>query len=291
MSEFIRIKWNPGQIKIKYWLHGWIYKQPKYVKQIKFWGDENESYLCHTSQQEKFLKNKNHLKTLAVGSPFCYVPKQNKERIKGSLLIMPPHCTKNSPQRFNEGKFWNSIRKEISNFSPIFACVTPDDAENGNWKNLVIEKNIPVLEGATLYDSNALLRMRALFETFETILSPNLGSQFPYAGLCGCKLSWFGAHDYPCASDYFADPFYKLHPEILEEELNVNQSGILEKKYAFLRKSPREAESFVDWAKEELGFASVKEPKVLLKNLYQGVRPGFFERALRKFLRLISETS
>ena len=276
LSEYVGWSWSPEKSKIKYWLHGWMYKNQKHVRQIKFWGEKNEPYFCHTKAQERFLKNQSHNLTKAIGAPFVYVPAQNIEKIQGSILLMPPHCTKNSPQKYNENAFLDSILPVLSDFKYIFACVTPDDAEQGNWIHELKKRKINILEGATLYDQNALYRMRMIFEMFDVILAPNLGSHFPYAGLCGCRLSWFGDYEYPKKADFKDDPFYQRYPEILKYEIEENLSGYLERTYSKLRLSPGEARSHRVWSEEQLGINYKQKPEKIIKLLEKGIKPSFF---------------
>ena len=100
-------------------------------------------------------------------------------------------------------------------------------------------------------------RIRNLFSQFEFVATDSIGSHIPYAGYCGCKVSYHGlGHDRQ--PEYYREiPLYSRYPKLIEivnKEQNLNR---LLEKYSFLFKNVENSEQIQNWSREALGFENM----------------------------------
>ena len=102
-------------------------------------------------------------------------------------------------------------------------------------------------------DINALQRIRNLFSQFDYLITNSVGSHIPYAGYCGCKISYVG-NGYNRSIEEFLDiPLYRKNPHLIEI---VNQELSLEsirRKFPFLFNNILRSKKIENWSKEVLG--------------------------------------
>ena len=249
---------SPTPYAPKSWLHGWIYKPLEYVREILFWGDENDIHLVHTTEQEEFLRCRGYRYTYAVGAPFLYVPPSGAPRLPNSILVMPPHCTKTTLQTFDESAYLDALSGILQDFEHVLFCIHPEDAESGSWTHNLSCNGYPFVVGAGVDDKAALYKMRHLFDSFDVVTSPNLGSHIPYAGYCGCRVSVFGPKLALELESYRKDPWSAANWEVVEKGVAWQKSDKGKELYALTFNPPGRSIRVKKWAEEILGESNRK---------------------------------
>jgi glycosyltransferase involved in cell wall biosynthesis/SAM-dependent methyltransferase len=188
----------------------------------------------------------------AVGLPFVYVPPVGLARLPRSLLIMPGHSLVGwkAPDRTVYELYADQMREVAKDFARVVVCISPSCQKNGFWVREFTERGFEIVEGAATSDANALLRMRMLFEQFETMTTNAWGSHVAYALSCGAKVSIHGARPSLELSNFMLDTAWKSDPVSLK---NFLSSQMREEERKLLRDfhvEPREAVADVergDW--------------------------------------------
>ena len=237
----------------KSWVHGWVFVPLQHEKQILHWGKQKEINLVHRKDQEEFLKKRGFKFTQAVGAPFIYQKQLNAQRLPNSLLIMPPHSTRTTLEKYNEMEYLDSINDELKKFEIVIFSIHPHDAETGAWVKNVRKLGYQSVIGCTVEDENSLERARYLFESFEYVSSPNLGSHLPYAAYVGSKISIFGTKPKSNIDNYKNDEWSRQNWEVVKYSFEWCESDEPKKTYPFLFCQPSESTIQQKWAKEVLG--------------------------------------
>ena len=167
---------------------------------------------------------------------------------------MPPKNSINKISRFDESTFIESMKKYKKEFDEIYFCVDQISFKNDLWINNLKKNNIKYIVGAHSLDSNSLLRTKVIFQHFEYIHSPVIGSALVYAALDGCKVSLSEDYLEYRIEDYLDHPLYKTKREYLEYEIYTKSKKFIENKFKFLFINPSKSKQMVNWAKKELGF-------------------------------------
>jgi hypothetical protein len=267
----------------KTWLHGWQSLKPlKFINQIIFWGGERDVHLVHTKEQKDFARNLGYKFAEAIGAPFTYVPKSFSTRIPGSLLVMPPHGIpqaeiRNCPHDYLD--YMADLRRE---FEVVAACIHPHDCKNGMWPQQLSKLGIPWTTGASVEDRNALFRMRALFDLFESMTTNAIGSHVAYAAFCGCKVSVSGPFHRWDPGMFDDDQWYDDKQELLEHEMKSNDENNARDNYGHLFRQPCLADLQVAWAEQELGAKHRKNSNQLNRLFGWSKISKIIDRALGK---------
>lgn len=241
------------------WYHGWqptkLWERAPHLDPRAVFGDRNPKgvNLVMTEPQAEFMRSHGWAKTTACGAPFLWAPDSNFARLEGSLLVMPPHVTDMTEQDWNEEQYVEQIKSVQKDFGEVVACVSGFCVAKGYWINSFERAEIPWIKGAWVKDRNALRRMRSIFDSFEFVTTPKLGSHIPYAAYAGCKVSVWGS-DMPSKREYFKnDPMRRRYPEGLELALLEATRERLIERYPFLFCDPLSGQLLQDWAAAELG--------------------------------------
>jgi hypothetical protein len=272
------------------WLHGWLGSKPwEAAPDLDPQGvfgprDPHRGNLVLTKAQVQFMERHGWSKVSACGAPFIYAPPSGVRRECGSLLVMPPHVTACTSQDWDEQAYVDQVTSLRDKFSKVVACVSGFCIARGYWTKAFEQVGIPWISGASTQDRNALLRMRVMFDSFEFVTTPKMGSHVAYAAYCGCKVSMYGV-EMPNKREHFArDPMRQRYPEGLEVSLREGARERLMERYPFLFVDPAVAVSAVEWAKEELGEENRRTPLEMAALLGWYWREGEDETYLRHFL-------
>lgn len=251
------------------WLHGWGCALPlKYPGQLISEGSTDTTVLVHTPKQEAFLRSHGYMKSFAVGMPFCYALSidQDVQRAQNSLLVMPPHSSRYLVPRFDQYAYVNSIVKLRDSFPHISICITSECDRHRQWRRPFEAAGFEVIRGASIDDPSSLIRMVSLFKSYDVVTSPIIGSHWVYAGLCGCRLSLWGAPSLEIEftrDDLLGEPYYQRYPEILDLVLSKEAHLWRQASVEHLVCDPLSADTHLDWARDVSGFNSMVEPRVL----------------------------
>jgi hypothetical protein len=249
------------------WKHGWAGLLPLiYPSQLVFSGSSNDRILVHTENHKLFLERHGYRSVYSVGMPFCYAQgfvSKIIKRIPNSLLVMPPHVTKYVSPDFNEQNYIKKIAQLKSQFSLICVCISAECCRQGKWASKFEHAGFPVLVGADVSDANALVRMATLFELFETVTSPRLGSHLVYAGLSGCKLALWGGDGYQGFSrrDLIREPYYQRNPDICDLVTSAKANLFKAEIASQFKTHPLGARTHIQWAQGQAGADLVIPPE------------------------------
>jgi hypothetical protein len=250
------LPWTRGS-----WFHGWYQFEtllPELIIQ------EDSTICCNptdvpnlvpTVNLEIFLKKNNFKKAQAIGAPFIYTHSPVVERIPGSLLIVPQHSLKETKPNLNcLSKLYllDEIHTLKKDFPHIVYCLSGNCVEHGLGTRLN-ELKIPWITGAWVNDKNALQRIRNLFSQFEYLITNSIGSHIPYAGYCGCKISYTGNGYNRSIEEFLNIPLYKKKPhliEIVNQELSLKN---IRRKFPFLFNNIFQSNKIEDWSHMVLG--------------------------------------
>jgi hypothetical protein len=243
------------------WAHGWKHYPCKHLEVYKWaWHGQDLRLLVHRMDEEQFLRGCG-FDAIAVGAPYLYVDPMCRKKLPRSLLIVPYHTLDNSPRDdYDEEAYFSAIEPFLRKFDHVAACIHPSCARQGIWLRGLQRRSIPWITGAEVSDRNALRRMRGIFEPFTHVTSNSIGSHIPYAASCNCSVSIYGPQPKIRYSDWYAHPFYKEHPQILEWMVDLERSRFVENTYAWLFREPATDANDRDWALEQLGHSNMKTP-------------------------------
>lgn len=156
-----------------------------------------------------------------AGAPILYADNGPMERIPGSLLVMPMHT---HPGEILEDRsllqhYADDIAQTSKSYSSVVACIHAGCKENGLWIPEFSGHSIPVILGASWADVNALVRMRRLFSSFESMTTNGWGSHVAYALAFGCRVSIHGVAPEVSREQLLQDETWRRSPKDLEEVL------------------------------------------------------------------------
>lgn len=236
------------------WKHGWLIADLYYKEQLTS-GSSEAKFLVPLVEHKHFLREHN-INSEAIGMPFVYVKDiitEKIERVKNSLLVMPPHSLPYTDHKWDEDSYAKQINDLKNQFDLIVVCLHQSCIEKKLWVDAFEKYNIPWIIGADALDKNALVRMYKIFNSFEFMTTNAIGSHVAYAAYCGCKVSIYGNYAEFSKTDFKNDPLYKRFPFLLEHNLKYSSKKSIEKSFYYLFNSPIDAKIRIKWAEEQLG--------------------------------------
>ena len=151
------------------WQHGcqppWRMHSPRLLAYNSKAIDEYPILVARTDQAE-LLHKVGFSNARAVGIPIVYVPTPKLERVQGSLVVFPTHTLIHDTfmDRSSFQRYAAEIKGYSKHFKEVAVCIHSSCIANGLWVKEFEAEGISIFEGASTNDSNALLRMRSLFE-------------------------------------------------------------------------------------------------------------------------------
>lgn len=221
------------------------------------------------------LASNGYQKSRAVGLPLLYVPAHGLARIPGSLLIMPGHSLVGwkVPDRTAYELYAEEMLEAAKSFEHVTVCINPSCQKNGFWVKEFTQRGFSIISGATTDDANALLRMRMLFEQFESMTTNAWGSHIAYALAGGVRVAIYGTCPSLERSNMMLDTTWRSDPAALDKFL-ASQTKEDERK--FLRAfyvHPSEAVADVTLGEWFLGRDQQLSPKAMRKALSEMMLP------------------
>jgi len=128
---------------------------------------------------------------------------------------MPTHSLASDVLMPSTEQYVLEIASIKDRFGLVAACVSPYCIAKGLWSSQFTEKGIEAIRGAGIADTNALNRMRALFERFEYVTTDGYGSHVFYALYFGAKVSIW-AHRLRCFVRLLSDNGCAAYPEAID---------------------------------------------------------------------------
>ena len=250
------------------WVHGWIFNELRDIIQFNTSQYSPKYKIVANQEQKLFLNKKGYSNVLVGGYPYVYIKNENKiNRFKNSILIIPPKDSHNVNHKWNEEEYIDTILYLKKEFENIFFCIHQECLKKKKWINNLKKNNIDYVIGANTFDANSLIRTKIIFQHFEYVHSPTIGSSIVYAALDGCKVSLSDNYLEYKIEGYKNHPLYKSHKKYLEFEVFSKSKEYIKKKYGFLFNDPKKSSQLINWAKYELGSDNILPIKSLEKIL------------------------
>jgi len=273
------------------WQHGWLYGA-NYSQQFGI--KNNYKYLVANKHHELFLLEKG-FDAVAVAHPFIYascLDTASSNRINNSLLFMPPHTLSHTKLEWNEHDVLNELIQVAQSFSFVMACIHPSCIQKNLWLNSLKKVGIPYIQGASMDDSNSLIRMSRLFRSFEYMATCSIGSHLAYASYSGCKVFFLDSYLEYKSSFLATDDLYKAYPELLDYQVWITSEAYVKKEYPFFFNNPKHLSSKIDWASNELGLPNMLSVCKLAETLGWRVLPqlkDLQDRAVSRTNRILTQ--
>lgn len=242
------------------WVHGWIFHELKFIEKFNTSQYYPHLKIVANQSQKEFVKSHGFSNVITAGYPYLYIEKNQKiKKFKNSLLVMPPKNSMDTLSRWNEDEFIDQIISYRKSFDTIIFCIDQVSFNNKIWIDKIIKNNFQFVIGADSRDANSLLRMKIIFQHFDFVHSPVIGSAIAYAANEGCKVSISDNYLEYNLSGYTNHPLYKINKPYIEYEIYTNSKEYVKNNFGFLFKEPSKALILNDWAKKELGFEFKKD--------------------------------
>lgn len=277
-----------------HWSHGWFCgrEAKERINPVAITCNDNRRvrFLVANQAQADFLKEHGFADSHAVGLPYLYAEAKPAKRMPGTLLVCPEHASNFTKHNWTRQSvaYAEAVDAIKDRFQAVVVCLSANCVESGYWFPEFEKRGIPWITGASIYDCNALIRMRYIFQSFEFVTSNTIGSHIAYAASEGSKVSvWFLQNNYT-PNAYKDEPFYQRHPELCpqNEEEYLQRLQWYKKEYKFLFvNEPTDASNQSEWAKRELGIEYMRPAEELATLL--GWAPE--DRAYKRYLKTIPE--
>ena len=212
--------------------------------------------LVWSKEEGENLKNNKILNYKIVGAPFIYISKSelnNIKRIPNSLLVMPMHTLGANGIRWNEELYIKEIMLYAHEFDTIVFCIHYNCIKTQLWINTLKKYDIPYIIGAHKDDTNSLVRMKRIFNSFEYMTTNSHGSHIYYALYSKCKVSIYGTILAHTEKELLNDNFDNISAAIVKEQALGYKKEILMENYPMLFTLPHKANKNISLAKKRLG--------------------------------------
>jgi glycosyltransferase involved in cell wall biosynthesis len=195
---------------------------------------EKRPVLTARQEEADYLQANGFRQAKAIGLPILYTKPSGLPRRSRSLLVMPVHTLIGN--QFPDRSVFRAYAKEIAaaatGFAETVVCVHPNCQKNNLWVDEFKAEGLTVIFGAQTNDANALARMRALFEQFETVTTNGWGSHIAYALAFGAKVSIYGSCPRQTEENLLQDTTWAVDPVSLKVALAAETE---QKERAFLK--------------------------------------------------------
>lgn len=227
--------------------------------------DPEQTHLVGNPVIAQWFRDNGYAKAIAVGCPFIYTRPSGMPRVPGSVLAMPSHGLPGSKRDDAQTRAWFSrVAALRQHFPVVVVCLYADDTEA--LKPLLDQHGLPWFTGANLH-AYSLPRIRAMFDSFELVVSDVQGSHFPYAAWCGCKVALLEPL-FERKWEHFKDHIlYQKRPELVQN-LVFHQTDFIRNRLPFL--FPADITAAVcphEWAADLLGDRCKRPPHEIARLL------------------------
>lgn len=252
------------------WQHGWHPPNHNFHPEVVVGTDGNSNpykrkvtiYVARVDQ-ENYLRASGYRFVQAIGMPIVYVPVKQISRIPNSLLIMPSHSTDDSRHEWDFKEFANNLLPILSKYELVAACIHPACVRKGYWLKEMSELNIPIIEGASISDRNALLRMQFLLSSFSNVVGNGFGSHLVYATYFGATVSLIPPWPKESLKDFEKVGLLAYHFDVAAKLLELTQEEAVRSEFPcfFSHSHPYDP----TWAAWQLGENHKKSPAQIKK--------------------------
>jgi hypothetical protein len=236
------------------WQHGWHPPEHNIHPEIVVGWDGRSSDF----KNRKHLRLNDYRWVKAIGMPILYASSTVSNRIPRSLLVMPSHSLDETQHSWDFSCFAQNLRAITPNYDFVAACIHPACIRKGYWLRELESLGIPVIEGATSTDQNALYRMSNLLSSFTDVVGNGFGSHLVYANYFGARVSLLPPWPLVREADYMNDNFYRNNSDAVRKLLEVDTEESVRRRYPFLFSSEYTFDN--SWGKYQLGTSCVLGP-------------------------------
>lgn len=275
------------------WVHGWMWSESPTSDLLACAKLPKNLNIIVRNDNEKLALECEGFKHVHVGGlPFSYVSPQQSTRLSASLLAMPPHSAEAERLTTNQFEYMDYLESLKPDFEQIYVSIFSIDFR-GPMHHAAEKRGLTVIQGARPDDGNSLLRMRALFDSFEYVTTNVMGSHMLYALYGGCKFSFSGPMYSYDEATYLANGNPHGHSaKYIETLLWLQSEDYLRSRFEkFFVKHPSQGFQDKSFAITEIGERYRMSPKKIGEVLgwsLQGQVKGFAVGGARRLTRLIS---
>lgn len=246
------------------WQHGTIPPWHRLRPEVVVY-DAPRSAKCFVARldEEAFLREGGYQNVRAIGLPIVYTQPSGLSRIPNSVLVMPTHSLASDVLMPSCEQYVEEIAQIKSQFDLVAACVSAYCIARNLWVPQFAERGIPVVRGAGIADTNALNRMRALFESFEYVTTDSYGSHVFYALYFGAKVSIWGTATPVFRENILKDGGWAAYPDTVDALFSEETIRKGEVYLGPLRVEPWKAMQNVELGRAMLGHDNKLSPKQL----------------------------
>lgn len=227
--------------------------------------DPESTHLVDNLATQQWWRDNGYPRTIAVGCPFVYTEFSGRERIPGSVLAMPSHGLPGSSRDDSQTDLWFERVAGLKNqFSLVMVCVHENDVEA--LRPRMERHQLEWFKGAAM-NSLALPRMRAIFDSFEFMVTDVQGSHLPYAAWSGCRVAILEPSYLPKWEHVEHHPHMKKYPET-RKNIAFFEPEFMHARFPFL--FPEEISKATcprEWAGALLGVDCKRSPEELARLL------------------------
>jgi hypothetical protein len=157
-----------------------------------------------------------------------------------------------------------TIAKLALHHPVVTVCLHADDV--ADLAPLVEQHGLTWIAGARV-DTFSLPRMRAIFDTFEYVITDVEGSHLPYAAWCGCKLAIVPPVHITQWDALKSHPHYQKHPHAQQNFVYFEEASIRSRLPFLFVNDLEKAACPREWAGKLLGVESKRTPVDLARLL------------------------
>ena len=248
------------------WQHGWaprfLQYSPKAVMQTAPLKPQDWNWVAR-KDEVAYLASQGFPKARAIGLPFVYAPDVEADRMPGSVLFMPGHSLPKIKRRFDQDRALDQIEEVKAHSDVLVACLHPACVEENVWRPLLEKAHVPFVRGAGSNNQKALVRLKRLFGSFETVWSNAYGSHVSMAASCGAKVAIWGDYCGIERDEAAKNVFYRNNPELLDKMVAAVSEETVKGAFPFLFTVPHKAIDSTEWGREQIGATNRLNPKEL----------------------------
>ncbi len=260
------------------WVHGCeIVPVPRPAFSPHF-NTPEQTHLVSNRATQQWWHDNGFSKAVAVGCPFLYTGPSGRERIPDSVLAMPNHGLPNCAVDLEHTQKWLQTLTQLKlKHACVVVCLHADDI--AQLSPVIESHGLSWIEGAKV-QTLSLPRMRAMFDSFEYMVTDAQGSHLAYASWCGCKVAMLPPF-YVRQWEHFKDhPHMKQNPQTRMNLIFHQPENIRARLPFFFVDDLSQAQCPREWAEGILGMESKRTPEELARLLgWQADDPAFAELA------------
>ncbi len=226
-------------------------------------GAKEKFVLVAREEQAALLRSAGYTEAHAIGLPIIYTQPSVMVRQPRSLLVMPTHTLNGEKpaDRSAFEKYADEIKAIAGNFARVTVCIHPSCKTNGLWVQEFSSRGFEIIYGAQNTDLNALNRVRALCEQFETVTTNGWGSHVAYALAFGAKVSIYGTQPKRTEADYLRDTTWAADPAALKKWLSDESTARERAFLAAYYQTPMQAVANVEEGRALIGWGHRVSPE------------------------------